>query len=156
MHLNRRVWPNILGAILLFGGCLVWLNAGRVGVADDASAAAEAVAREWRHPDSAANRYRMTLDRGRVVGDMFLVAKPFKDVWEFYAKKCGHTHAFPEIIRVMSTGSKNYMILLEGRPEGGAADLTSSMTFQSTQNIVQVTLAPRSDGVLVQLSVVTR
>ena len=151
-HITRRM---VVGAVAVLAGFVAWAIADRHSVADDALPTADVVAREWRHPDAPANRYRISLDRSRVVGDIFLVNKPYKDVWEFYAKKCGHVQSMPSV-PVMSTGNRQHLILHADRTANGETTQTSSFTYPTAQNITTVTLASRSDGVEVFLSVVTR
>lgn len=156
MQFRSRIPPVLPACLLILGAGCSWLLCGPSSLAFDSPPTADAVAREWRHPQAAAKNYRITLDRSRVVGDMFLVDKPYKDVWEHYAQKCGHRQSFPESVPIMSTGSRSYLILHERRTGQGEPTLSSSFTYQTTQNVIQVTLASRDDGVEVFLSVVTR
>jgi len=145
----------VWGTGLFLAGIVAWTIVDGHSVADDASPTADSVAREWRHPDAPANRYRITLDRSRIVGDIFLVNKPYKEVWEFYAKKCGHPQSMPTV-PAMSTGTRQRLILHADRTANGETTQMSSFTYPTAQNITNVTLASRSDGVEVFLSVVTR
>lgn len=128
----------------------------RFASAEESSVTAEQVAQAWRHPDAGPKVYRVTGDRHRIAGDMFFVDKPFGEVWEYYAKKCGQQRPYNDSSSVSVIAGLGYTIQNLNGFARGETGLTTQFTYQNVQNVVSVTLNRESDKVQVFVSAVTK
>jgi hypothetical protein len=143
----------VFQGMLLLTACLVPLFAGlRSGSADQKPDSARQVVARWKHPDAQANSGATGAAQDSVFGETFRVPRPFKEVWQFYAKKCGYVGTFPSgnPTLAVSTSGSCFMMYENSTASGGG--VSSAFAYRENGTSISVTLVDRKDGVRVFVS----
>lgn len=145
----RHVLALMVCAVALLGGILY---AG----ADEKPSAAKKVAAGWKHPDAKANSGSSGSGDGTTVGETFRVPRPFAEVWQFYAKKCGYRNPLPGKNATMAVDGSGQCVMLYEDSTSYGGGVSSAFSYHDDAVAVSVSLVDRKDGVRVFLLVAAK
>jgi hypothetical protein len=140
--------------VLILAACLALVFAGlRSGKAGQKPESAKEVVAAWKHPDARPTSGATGAAQDFVFGETYRVPRPFKEVWQFYAKKCGYMSPFPSEGQTLGVSPDRSCIMMYENSTASGGGVSSAFVYRENGSIVSVSLVDHKDGVRVFVSV---
>jgi hypothetical protein len=126
------------------------------GNADEPPATARQVIQGWKHPDAKPNSGGVGSGNDALRGETFRVPRPFEEVWQFYARKCGYHGGYPGTNHSLLVSGGNACLMMYENSTALGGGVSSAFGYREKDTFVSVSLVDRKDGVRVFVSVGAR